>query len=92
MEIAEPQVAVELFADKSITHARLIANPGGQALNSTQFSLPTDIIAAIGPEGGFTAAELAAATAAGWQTVSLGNRVLRVETAAIAIAAWTANR
>lgn len=42
---------------------------------------------AVGPEGGFTAAEVDAATAAGWQAVSLGPRVLRVETAAIAAAA-----
>jgi 16S rRNA (uracil1498-N3)-methyltransferase len=42
---------------------------------------------AIGPEGGFSEAELAAATAAGWQAISLGPRVLRVETAALAVAA-----
>jgi 16S rRNA (uracil1498-N3)-methyltransferase len=42
---------------------------------------------AVGPEGGFTEEEVALAVAAGWQPVSLGNRVLRVETAAVAAAA-----
>ena len=43
---------------------------------------------AVGPEGGFTAEEVVAARAAGRSMLSLGARVLRVETAAIAAAAW----
>lgn len=38
----------------------------------------------IGPEGGLEAAEAAQAQSAGWQVVSLGRRILRAETAAIA--------
>jgi 16S rRNA (uracil1498-N3)-methyltransferase len=38
----------------------------------------------IGPEGGFSAKEVEWAVAAGFQSVSLGRRVLRTETAAIA--------
>jgi 16S rRNA (uracil1498-N3)-methyltransferase len=45
-------------------------------------------VVAIGPEGGFTDAEVALATAQGWRRVSLGPRILRTETAAIAAAAW----
>jgi RsmE family RNA methyltransferase len=47
---------------------------------------------AVGPEGGFTAAEVEAAKSRGWQTASLGPRVLRVETAAIAAAAILGER
>jgi 16S rRNA (uracil1498-N3)-methyltransferase len=42
---------------------------------------------AVGPEGGFTAAEIAAALDARWRRVSLGPRILRVETAAMVLAA-----
>ena len=38
----------------------------------------------IGPEGGLTAEEVAGAAAGGWQVVSLGPRILRAETAALA--------
>jgi 16S rRNA (uracil1498-N3)-methyltransferase len=38
----------------------------------------------VGPEGGFSAAEVEAASAAGWQLVGLGATRLRIETAALA--------
>ena len=41
----------------------------------------------MGPEGGFTDEEVALAIAQGWQAVDLGPRTLRVETAAVALAA-----
>jgi len=39
----------------------------------------------VGPEGGFAESEIAAATAAGWKNFSLGPRILRTETAGVAI-------
>lgn len=50
---------------------------------------PTDaeiggIMLAVGPEGGWSAAEIALFTRAGWHSASLGPRILRVETAVIA--------
>jgi len=42
------------------------------------------IIVLIGPEGDFTAGEIAQAKDAGFLPVSLGDQVLRVDTAAIA--------
>jgi 16S rRNA (uracil1498-N3)-methyltransferase len=47
---------------------------------------PTDVALSVGPEGGFTEEEVAIGRAAGWDVVGLGPRVLRVETAAIALA------
>lgn len=45
------------------------------------------VLLLTGPEGGWTGAERAAATSAGWAPVSLGPLILRAETAAIAAAA-----
>ncbi len=42
---------------------------------------------AVGPEGGFTPEEIALAVGSGWVAASLGPRVLRVETAALAAVA-----
>jgi 16S rRNA (uracil1498-N3)-methyltransferase len=47
------------------------------------------VCAAIGPEGGFHDEEIDAATRHRWQIVTLGERILRTETAALAIAAGT---
>lgn len=46
-----------------------------------------DIRFFIGPEGGFSPGEINSATAAGIQTVSLGRRILRTETASLAVLA-----
>jgi 16S rRNA (uracil1498-N3)-methyltransferase len=46
----------------------------------------------VGPEGGFDAAEVAVARAAGFTTVSLGRRVLRAETAAVVATALCQHR
>ena len=43
-----------------------------------------------GPEGGLSEAEEAAARAAGFQSVQLGPRILRAETAPLAVLAWLA--
>jgi 16S rRNA (uracil1498-N3)-methyltransferase len=48
----------------------------------------TDVALAVGPEGGFTDEEVAEARQAGWQTLDLGPRILRVETAAIVMTVW----
>lgn len=44
-------------------------------------------IALIGPEGGFSNAEMEHAQEHGWQSVTLGKSVLRIETAAVAVSA-----
>lgn len=46
------------------------------------------LLALSGPEGGFTPAEEALAQARGFQAVSLGPRVLRADTAPLALLAW----
>jgi len=69
-----------------------VAHPSGRpwpeflhelsAAEKSRIALPGEIALAIGPEGGFTDAEVEQAVASGWQTLSLGPRILRVETAA----------
>jgi 16S rRNA (uracil1498-N3)-methyltransferase len=49
---------------------------------------PSAIMALIGPEGDFSPAEVARAVEVGFIPVSLGETVLRVETAAIAVASF----
>jgi 16S rRNA (uracil1498-N3)-methyltransferase len=51
-------------------------------------SRPAGVAVLIGPEGGFSTAEVALARAAGFVPVSLGPRILRTETAGIVIASW----
>ena len=63
---------------------RLVAHPGGDDLPSGGRE---DVACAVGPEGGFTEEEIALAREAGWRVVNLGSRILRVETAALALAA-----
>ena len=43
------------------------------------------IFAIIGPEGGFSAAEIEKAASLGYQSVSLGSRILKAETAALSV-------
>jgi len=47
-----------------------------------------ELLVLSGPEGGFAAEELAAAVAAGFAPASLGARVLRADTAPLAVLAW----
>jgi 16S rRNA (uracil1498-N3)-methyltransferase len=51
-------------------------------------SRPKNIIVMIGPEGDFTPDEVALALSHGFVAVSLGDKVLRVATAAIAVASY----
>jgi len=52
-------------------------------------ALAPEIMLAIGPEGGWTDEELAWFRQSGWQTASLGDNILRAETAAIVATAIT---
>jgi 16S rRNA (uracil1498-N3)-methyltransferase len=57
----------------------------GEAVGNCQWSMVNGQLSmVVGPEGGLTAAEVQMAQNAGWQVVSLGPRVLRAETAALA--------
>jgi len=57
------------------------------ALESQPADSEEETILAVGPEGGWTADELQQFQQAGWISASLGNTILRAETAAIAATA-----
>jgi 16S rRNA (uracil1498-N3)-methyltransferase len=95
MQVAKPQAwdewispVTSTFGDLQSPDAlRLVAHPNGFSLAELKLTTSGPTQLTIGPEGGLTDAEVAAAIAAGWQPVDLGPRILRVETAAIALTA-----
>ncbi|ASK35854.1 16S rRNA (uracil(1498)-N(3))-methyltransferase [Alcanivorax sp. N3-2A] len=70
---------------------RLVAHPGEAPLGATALRGTERITLLTGPEGGFAPDELDAALTAGFQPFALGERVLRAETAPVALLAalWT---
>ena len=86
MQIGGPKGVAEVVGDAGSGTVLLVADRDGVPLEeiATAGNL---VVALVGPEGGFTAEELATVEAAGGRRVSLGPHVLRVETAAIALAA-----
>jgi len=72
------------------TSRLLFSERGGVGLLETMErwpDMPQGATALVGSEGGWTDEELASAHDAGWNIVTLGGRIMRAETAAIAITA-----
>lgn len=90
MEIAALQNFEELLASANTTIRKLLADLSGEPLGLKLSSIDDSVLVAVGPEGGFTSEEIAQAQQAGWQIVSLGPTVLRIETAAIVLASCLA--
>ena len=72
--------------------AHPVSDPAGLAPEFIDFSQPPSLLFAIGPEGGFTDEEVAMAMSCGAKALRLGSLVLRIETAAIALAALALQR
>lgn len=85
MEIASPMAWGEWLAAAPAEARRIVADPTGDALHARDEVSGQPTFAAVGPEGGLSESEVAAARAAQWQVVTLGPRILRIETAAIAL-------
>jgi len=62
---------------------KLLCHPGEQT--STEIKKPQDVCIAIGPEGGFSDREVGLASQNQFETISLGPRLLRTETASTVI-------
>lgn len=84
--IGDPQSVADLVAAPRGEATLVVADRDGVD-PATAIAAARAVVALVGPEGGLTAEELAMIEAAGGRRVALGPHVLRVETAAIALAA-----
>ncbi len=65
---------------------RLVLDPAGDlSLSDLSLAKGAEVSIAIGPEGGFDRVELDLLRRAGWQTLRLRGRILRTETAGVAV-------
>jgi len=89
-QITNPISANDFFEHQSSSDAifRFIADPSGKpaAQQMQPDSAHDHVVIAIGPEGGFSSRELALAEKTGFNAVSFGDRIYRIETAAIVAA------
>jgi len=92
MRVEEPREWSEFLQDHADSPNRFVAHPTGDASLPMLTQTPNPVYAAVGPEGGFTDEEIAAAASLDWRVISLGRRILRVETAALALAAIVSER
>jgi 16S rRNA (uracil1498-N3)-methyltransferase len=90
LEIGSPLTITEVLSRRDAAALALVADPEGEPLGPMLAGHAGAILGLVGPEGGFTAEELALAAAAGCRRVALAPHVLRVETAAVALAAGMA--
>jgi 16S rRNA (uracil1498-N3)-methyltransferase len=89
MSVRTPLPLAEALARVERTGSRWLADPAGRPAGSLA-PPASPVVGAIGPSGGFSEAEWAALTAAGFEPISLSRSRLRTETAAIAWGAWWA--
>jgi 16S rRNA (uracil1498-N3)-methyltransferase len=83
-EIVAPLKVKELIQFPAANRVLLSESEHEIMLRDTLPERAEDILLAVGPEGGWAASEIELFSAAGWTAASLGNTILRAETAAIA--------
>lgn len=84
MKLHEPQDFAAGLALVDTSDKKYILSPHHAGNISAEEDTPETIALVIGPEGGLTTQEIAVANQNGFQSVLLGKRILRAETAAIA--------
>lgn len=90
MEITSVVSWNDFLRDRDQRAELLIAHPYGKGVEPVCWNAESSnraIIVAIGPEGGFSDDEVQSAVNSGAKILQLGSRILRIETAALAIAA-----
>lgn len=81
-ELVEPVKLSELSRFRSDVNLAAYEKAGASALRLKDVLPASSVTAVIGPEGGFSEAEIEDLSQNGFQPVTLGNRILRAETAA----------
>jgi 16S rRNA (uracil1498-N3)-methyltransferase len=87
--------AVSETTDSTNVTRLMFSERGGKSLVEVTNSLverPSEIVALVGPEGGWTDLEIELAREGGWEIVTLGGRTLRAETAAIVVVSLLQHR
>lgn len=79
-----PEVTLEAALGASNGVAGLLLDAAGEPFSALRGALRPPVTVALGPEGGLEPEERACFLAAGWRVASLGDNVLRFETAGIA--------
>jgi 16S rRNA (uracil1498-N3)-methyltransferase len=89
-EISPPIAHSDFLSREVLSAVKLILAERGEGTSLGSLALtsagqgPSSIVLAVGPEGGWSDEEVAQALAAGFLPVTLGKRILRAETAALA--------
>jgi 16S rRNA (uracil1498-N3)-methyltransferase len=86
-EVSQPTKLKEAIALQGSTRILLSESEQHFALKDALQSATSDVVLVLGPEGGWTDSEVDQFRAAGWSSASLGDTILRAETAAIAATA-----
>lgn len=87
MKIAPAQSLAAVLGGLDASTLAVVADPSGLPAGPVLGSHAGPLLALVGPEGGFTTEELHVAEAAGCRRIAVAPHVLRIETAAIAVAA-----
>ena len=86
-EITAPEALAAFLGSGRDAGARLVLEPRSELRLTDVLAAPAAVTLLVGPEGGFSAGDLERITAADFTPATLGPRVLRAETAAIAACA-----
>lgn len=86
MRINDPQTSQQFAAGEHLGQCLLLDRTGALLLSDAGID-DSPCVAVVGAEGGWTSAEIDRFEHAGFQSICLGKRIYRIETAAVAIAA-----
>jgi|SoiMethySBSTD1v2_1073268.scaffolds.fasta_scaffold00030_60 16S rRNA (uracil1498-N3)-methyltransferase len=94
--IIEPPVELASWLSSTTSAHKLILSERSEGASLMMITIPTDpdsdVVLAVGPEGGWSESDHEMAHASRWTPVTLGSRILRAETAAIVAVTLLQNR